>query len=157
MLAVPASAAEISIEGVGISRDFACEDGQDVVISGAGNQVSLTGRCGVVKVLGSRHGLSFDRADELVVSGISNQVQGNAVGSLVVEAAKNKVRTAVKPAAERATVDVSGAEHEVELTLAGPTGIEMQGAKNLLRWRAEPGVKPPAVSASGIENRISRD
>lgn len=156
-LAAPALAEEISIEGARMARDFTCEDGQDVVISGAENQVSLAGRCGVVKVLGSNHGLSFEAADELVVSGISIKAEGKQVGSLVVEVAKNKVRTAVKPSAESAKVDVSGADHEVELTLAGPVRIEMQGAKNVLRWRAEPGVKPPSVSTSGVENRISRD
>ena len=94
-LAAPALAEEISIEGARMSRDFTCEDGQDVVISGAENQVSLAGRCGVVKVLGSNHGLSFEAADELVVSGISIKAEGKQVGSLVVEVAKNKVRTAV--------------------------------------------------------------
>ncbi|MDX3810439.1 DUF3060 domain-containing protein [Bosea thiooxidans] len=156
VLAAPALAEEISIEGARMSRDFACEDGQDVVISGAENHVSLTGRCGVVKVLGSKHGLSFEAADALVVSGISIQAEGKAVGNLVVEVTKNRVRTTVKPSAERAKVDVSGADQEVELTLAGPTQIEMQGAKNVLRWRAAPDVKPPSVSASGIENQISR-
>jgi len=156
LLAAPAAAAEIAIEGVRMSRDFACAEGQDVVVSGADNQVSLTGRCGVVKLLGSGHGLSFETADELVVSGISIEARGRAVGSLVVEVAKNRVATAMEPAAEPAKVDVAGADHEVELTLAGPTRIEMQGAKNRLRWRAGPGVAPPAVSASGVDNRISR-
>ena len=91
LLAAPAAAAEIAIEGVRMSRDFACAEGQDVVVSGADNQVSLTGRCGVVKLLGSGHGLSFETADELVVSGISIEARGRAVGSLVVEVAKNRV------------------------------------------------------------------
>ncbi len=154
--AAPGRAEDIAIEGVRMSRDFACAAGQDVVVSGADNRVSLTGRCGVVKVLGSGHGLSFETADALVVSGISIEARGRAVGSLVVEVAKNRVATAMEPAAEPAKVDVSGADHEVELTLAGPTRIEMQGARNRLRWRAGPDVAAPSVSAAGVDNRISR-
>ncbi|WP_336810855.1 DUF3060 domain-containing protein [Bosea sp. MMO-172] len=152
---LPAYAAEIRVEGAQMSRDFTCEDGQYVAISGAGHKVVLTGRCGAVSVHGADHTLSFDTAGELVVSGVSNQIEGGTAGGLVVEVAQNKVKVTVK-AAETAKIDVSGADQTLELTLAGPTQIEVQGAKNVVEWRAESGVKAPSVSAGGVENRISR-
>lgn len=152
---VPACAAEIRVEGAQMSRDFACEDGQDVEISGAGHKVVLTGRCGAVNVHGADHIVSFETARELAVSGVSNTVEGGATGGLVIETAKNKVKATVK-AAETARIDVSGADQKLALTLAGPAQIEVQGAKNAVEWRAETGVKAPSVSAGGIENRISR-
>lgn len=152
---IPAYAAEIRVEGAQMSRDFACEDGQDVMISGVGHKVVLTGRCGAVSVHGADHVLSFETARELAVSGIANKVEGGTTGGLVVETAKNQVKAMVK-AVETARIDVSGADQKLELTLAGPTQIEMQGAKNVVEWHAEAGVKAPSVSAGGIENRISR-
>lgn len=151
----PASAAEIRVEGAGMSRDFACEDGQDVMIAGAEHKVVLTGRCGAVSVHGAGHSLSFEAAKALAVSGISNTVEGGSAGSLVVESVKNRVKATVK-GAETGMIDVSGAEHRLELTLAGPAQIEVQGAKNVVEWRAEEGVKAPSVSASGIDNKVSR-
>lgn len=151
----PAVAAEIRVEGVQMSRDFACEDGQDVSISGAGHKIMLTGRCGAVNVHGADHTVTFEGAGKLMVSGISNQVEGGTTGELVVEVAQNKVKATVK-AAETAKIDVSGADQALELTLAGPVQIEVQGAKNVVEWRAENGVKAPSVSAGGVENRISR-
>ena len=154
-LALPAYAAEIRVEGSQMSRDFACEDGQDVEISGAGHKIVLTGRCGAVGVHGADHVLSFETAREMAVSGIGNRIEGGTTGGLTVETAKNQVKATVK-AAETAKIDVSGADHKLELTLAGPTQIEVQGAKNVVEWRAESGVKAPSVSAGGVENRISR-
>ena len=155
VLMLPANAAEIRVEGAQMSRDFACEDGQGVEISGAGHKIVLTGRCGAVSVHGADHVVSFETAKELAVSGVSNTVEGGTTGGLVVETAKNKVKATVK-AAETAKIDVSGADQKLELTLAGPTQIEVQGAKNAVEWRAEAGIKAPSVSAGGIENRISR-
>lgn len=154
-LVVPAAAAEIQVEGARMSRDFACEDGQDVAISGAGHKVVLTGRCGAINVHGSDHTLSFETAGELVVSGVANKVEGGTIGGLVVETAKNQVKATMK-AAETAKVDVSGADQTLELTLAGATQIDVQGAKNAVTWQAESGVKAPSVSAGGVDNRISR-
>lgn len=91
----------------------------------------------------------------LMVSGISNTVEGGTTGGLVVEVAQNKVKATVK-AAETAKIDVSGADQALELTLAGPAQVELQGVKNVVEWRAESGVKAPSVSAGGVENRISR-
>uniref|UniRef100_A0A9E7ZR86 DUF3060 domain-containing protein n=1 Tax=Bosea sp. NBC_00436 TaxID=2969620 RepID=A0A9E7ZR86_9HYPH len=155
VLILPVYAAEIRVEGAQMSRDFACEDGQDVEISGAGHKVVLTGRCGAIEVHGADHALSFETARELAVSGVSNTIEGGTTGGLVVETAKNQIRATVK-AAETAKIDVSGADQKLELTLAGPTQIEVQGAKNIVEWRTETGVKAPSVSAGGIENRISR-
>lgn len=155
VLIVPAAAAEIRVEGAQMSRDFACEHGQDVMISGVGHKVVLSGRCGAVNVHGADHVLSFEAARELAVSGVANMVEGGTTGGLIVETAKNQIKAAVK-AAGTAKIDVSGADHMLELTLAGPAEIEVQGAKNAVAWRTEAGVKAPSVSAGGIENRISR-
>ncbi len=155
VLMAPAVAAEIRVEGAQMSRDFACEDGQDVSISGAGHKIVLTGRCGAVSVHGADHTVTFEGAGMLMVSGISNTVEGGTTGGLVVEVAQNKVKATVK-AAETAKIDVSGADQALELTLAGPAQVELQGVKNVVEWRAESGVKAPSVSAGGVENRISR-
>lgn len=95
LLPASAFAEEIQVEGVRISRDFAC-DGQDVVIAGQGNTVELKGRCGTIKVIGTDHKVTFDDARALVVSGMSNAATGGAVASLAVEVTQNAVKATLK-------------------------------------------------------------
>lgn len=150
-----ASADEISIEGVQMSRDFAC-DGQNVVIAGQGNTVELTGRCGDVKVIGTDHAVRFDEAKSLVVSGASNKATGGEIGSLLVEVTNNKVQAKIKSITAPADVSVSGADQDVSLTVGSAAKINVHGSNNALSWTAENGIKAPAISTSGIGNKISK-
>jgi len=150
-----AFADEITVEGVQMSRDFAC-DGQDVIIAGQGNSVELTGRCGDIKVLGADHKVRFDEAKSLAVSGMSIKATGGETGALLVESHKNTVQAKLKSESAPAEVSVSGAEQNVSLTVGSAAKIDVQGAMNALTWTAENGVKAPAISTSGINNKISK-
>lgn len=152
---VMAFAEEITVEGVQMSRDFSC-DGQDVVIAGQGNTVELTGRCGDIRVIGADHVVRFDEAKSLVVSGMSNKATGGDTGALVVETHKNKVQAKLKSEGTPAEASVSGADQEVSLTVGSAAKINVQGSNNELNWTAENGVKAPAISTSGIGNKISK-
>lgn len=158
MIAIAPTAAfadEITVEGVQMSRDFAC-DGQDVIIAGQGNTVELTGRCGDIKVIGADHKVRFDESKSLAVSGMSNKATGGETGSLLVETHKNTVQAKLKSDSAPAKVSVSGADHNVSLTVGSAAKIDVQGSQNELSWTAENGIKAPAISASGIGNKISK-
>jgi hypothetical protein len=152
---VSAFAEEIVVEGAQMSRDFAC-DGQDVTVAGLGNTVELTGRCGEVKILGADHKVRFDQAKSLAVSGMSIKATGGETGSLLVESHKNTVQAKLKSDSAPAEVSVSGADQTVSLTVGSAAKIDVQGSQNELSWIAENGVKDPAISASGIGNKISK-
>lgn len=157
LVIVPAAAYadEITVEGVQMSRDFAC-DGQDVVIAGQGNTVELTGRCGDIKVVGADHKVRFDEAKSLAVSGMSIKATGGETGALLVELHKNTVQAKLKSDTAPAEASVSGADQTVSLTVGSAAKIEVQGSQNELSWTAENGVKAPAISTSGIGNKISK-
>lgn len=157
LVIVPAAAYadEITVEGVQMSRDFAC-DGQDVVIAGQGNTVELTGRCGDIKVIGADHKVRFDEAKSLAVSGMSIKATGGETGALLVELHKNTVQAKLKSDTAPAEASVSGADQTVSLTVGSAAKIEVQGSQNELSWTAENGVKAPAISTSGIGNKISK-
>lgn len=152
---VVAFADEITVEGVQISRDFTC-DGQDVVIAGQGNSVELTGRCGDIKVVGADHKVRFDEAKSLAISGMSIKAVGGETGALQVDLHKNTVQAKLKSDNAPAEVSVSGADQNVSLTVGSAAKIVVQGSKNELTWTAENGVKAPAISTSGIGNKISK-
>lgn len=157
LVIVPATAFadEITVEGVQMSRDFAC-DGQDVTIAGQGNSVELTGRCGEVKIIGADHKVRFDEAKSLAVSGMSIKATGGETGALLVELHKNTVQAKLKSDSAPAEASVSGADQNVSLTVGSAAKINVQGSQNELTWTAENGVKAPAISTSGIGNKISK-
>lgn len=155
IVSATAFADEITVEGVQMSRDFAC-DGQDVVVAGQGNTVELTGRCGDIKVVGADHKVRFDEAKSLAVSGMSIKATGGETGALLVESHKNTVQAKLKSESTPVEVSVSGAEQNVLLTVGSAAKIDVQGANNELTWTAENGVKAPAISTSGIGNKISK-
>lgn len=155
MLLVPtlASAEDIAISGVGQSRDFTC-NGEDVAISGQGHTVELKGSCGAIAVHGSGHKVTFEDSTSLAVSGAQNKASGGSTGNLTVETAENTVSTKIHGGETPAEIDISGADHSIELELTGPAKIEVGGAKNSLSWTAAADVREPSISTSGIENRI---
>lgn len=157
MLLAPtlASAEDIAISGVGQSRDFTC-NGEDVAITGQGHTVALKGSCGAVAVHGSGHTVTFEEATSLAVSGAQNKASGGSTGNLAVETVENTVAAKIHAGETPAEIDVSGADHVIELELTGPAKIEVGGAKNSLSWTAADEVKAPSISTSGVENRIVR-
>jgi len=150
-----AGAEEISIAGVGQSRDFIC-NGEDVAVTGQGHTVELKGSCGAIGIHGSGHKVSFEDSTSLAVSGAQNKASGGSTGNLTVETAENMVSTKVHGGETPAVIDISGADHVIELELTGPTKIEVGGAKNSVSWTAAAEVKAPSISTSGVENRIVR-
>ncbi|QUS38367.1 DUF3060 domain-containing protein [Tardiphaga alba] len=152
---VTAFADDITVEGTQMSRDFAC-DGQNVIIAGQGNTVELTGNCGDVKVMGADHKVRFDQAKTLAVSGMSIKATGGETGALLVELHKNTVQAKLKSESAPAEASVSGVDQNVSLTVGSAAKIDVQGTQNALSWTAENGVKAPAISTSGIGNKISK-
>lgn len=150
-----ACAEEISIAGVGQSRDFTC-NGEDVAITGQGHTVELKGSCGAIGIHGSGHKVSFEDSTSLAVSGAQNKASGGSTGNLTVETAENAVSTKIHGGETPAVIDVSGVDQMIELELTGPAKIELGGAKNSLSWTAAAEVKAPSISTSGVENRIIR-
>lgn len=155
LLAAPtlACADEISIAGVGQSRDFTC-NGEDVSITGQGHIVELKGSCGAIGIHGSGHTVSFEDSTSLAVSGAQNKASGGSTGNVTVETAENTVSTKVHAGETAAEIDVSGADHKIDLELTGPAKIEVGGVKNSLSWTASADVREPSISTSGVENRI---
>ncbi|MCQ4298005.1 DUF3060 domain-containing protein [Pseudomonas stutzeri] len=151
LLAGAAHAQPIELDGIELSRDVPCL-GKDVNISGHANKISLTGNCGAVEVYGTDHEVSLETASALEVSGINNTVTATSVGRLEVDTSQNRVRTAILGHGQTAIVEVSGAEHELELVFDGPAQLSLDGIDNRLKW----GGDEPALSSSGIGHKIDR-
>lgn len=146
-----AHAQPLELDGIGLSRDVPCL-GKDVNISGNANTINLTGKCDAVQVYGSDHEVILETATSLEVSGIDNRVTATSVGRLLVDTNKNHVQTEVAGQGQTAAVEVSGAEHELELKFAGPAQITLDGIDNRLRWSGD----EPAFSTSGVGHQIDR-
>ncbi|MWK59126.1 DUF3060 domain-containing protein [Pseudomonas otitidis] len=151
-LASLAQAEPVSIDGVGLTRDVPCQ-GQDVEITGSANHIRLTGTCGAVTVYGSDHQVSLEQGGALSVSGIQNQVTAGRVERLEVDTAKNRVQAALEGRApNHAQLEVSGADHILELVFKGPAVVNLSGADNQLRWSGS----EPLMTVQGVDNRIER-
>ena len=151
-LAPLAQAEPVSIDGVGLTRDVPCQ-GQDVEITGSANHIRLTGTCGAVTVYGSDHQVSLEQGGALSVSGIQNQVTAGRVERLEVDTAKNRVQAALEGRApNHAQLEVSGADHNLELVFKGPAVVNLSGADNQLRWSGS----EPLMTVQGVDNRIER-
>ena len=151
LLAAAAHAQPIELEGIELSRDVPCL-GKDVNISGNANRISLTGECGVVQVYGTDHEVSLEKASALEVSGSGISVSAKSVDRLTVDTNKNRVRTTVLGRGQTAIVEVSGAEHGLELVFDGPAQVTLDGIDNRLQWRGD----EPALSSSGVGHQIDR-
>ena len=150
------TAETLHITGAGSERDIACEDGQDISVTGTRHKLALTGRCGAVEIRGSNHKVSFETAQSLYVSGTGNSASGTVVAKLSVDATRNRVLTAVKSVDGPAEIEVAGADQALDLRLDSPATVSVHGTRNRVQWRLAAGVRPPAVSISGIENKVAR-
>lgn len=151
LLANAAVAQPIELDGIKLSRDVPCL-GKDVNISGSANNITLTGDCGVVQVYGTDHEVSLATASALEVSGIGNSVTAKSVGRLLVDTNQNDIRTKVIGDGQTAIVEVSGAEHELDLVFDGLAQLTLDGIDNKLEWSGD----EPAMSLSGVGNQIDR-
>lgn len=152
LLAGAAHAQPIELDGIGLSRDVPCA-GQDVNITGNANRIHLTGDCGAVEVYGSEHEVSLESATALAVLGVGHVVEADTVGRLTVATSGNRVHTAIAAAGEQpAAVEVTGAEHELELRFTGPVQVSVDGADTRLRWSGD----DPTLSSSGSGHQIER-
>ncbi|MCP1548081.1 MULTISPECIES: DUF3060 domain-containing protein [Methylorubrum] len=150
-----AQADELTIEGVGISRDVDCH-GKDVGVYGAENEIALTGRCGLISVHGSKHKVSFEEGRALFVSGMDNTVQGGRAQDVTVSVTQNIVTATLGGGSPPGKLDTSGANNRVSLVLAGPTQLQVNGADHVVEWTRSEGAPNPEVTASGAKNVIKR-
>ncbi|UGB28087.1 DUF3060 domain-containing protein [Methylorubrum sp. B1-46] len=150
-----AQADELTIEGVGISRDVDCE-GKDVGVYGAENEIALTGKCGLITVHGSNHKVSFEEGTGLAVSGMDNKVKGGRAQNVTVSVTQNTVTATLGGGGAPGKLSTSGANNRVSLVLAGPTRLEVQGADHVVEWTRSEGAPNPEVTASGAKNVIKK-
>lgn len=150
-----ARADELTIEGVGISRDVDCH-GKNVGVYGAENEIALTGKCGLISVHGSNHKVSFEEGRALSVSGIDNTVKGGKAQDVTVSVTQNTVTATLGGGTAPGRLDTSGANNRVSLVLAGPTRLAVNGADHVVEWTRSEGAPNPEVTASGAKNVIKR-
>lgn len=151
VLAGTAVAQPLELGGIGVSRDVPCK-GQDVIITGNGNQFSLSGDCGRVEVHGSEHVVQMGDAISLEVTGGENRIDAAHIGGLQVEGTEQQVSAHVQGGEAPATVAVYGADNVLRLDLKGPVQIEVTGSSQHLLWQGD----EPEINTSGIEHRIER-
>ncbi|MCY9847943.1 MULTISPECIES: DUF3060 domain-containing protein [Pectobacterium] len=144
-------AAPIELEGIGLTRDIPC-NGNDVNISGNGNNIVLTGKCADISVAGSEHNITFDTATSLTVTGSEIAATGQSTGDLTVAAYKNTIRTHILSEDKPAKVNVTGTEHHLDLDFKGPAIVSFNGISNRLSW----GGTEPKLSSSGANNVIKQ-
>ncbi|MFJ5509129.1 DUF3060 domain-containing protein [Pectobacterium jejuense] len=144
-------AAPIELEGIGLTRDTPC-NGNDVNISGNGNNIVLTGKCADISVAGSEHNITFDTATSLTVTGSEIAATGQSTGDLTVAAYKNTIRTHILSEDKPAKVNVTGTEHHLDLDFKGPAVVSFNGISNRLSW----GGTEPKLSSSGANNVIKQ-
>ncbi|KGA25909.1 DUF3060 domain-containing protein [Pectobacterium brasiliense] len=144
-------AAPIELEGIGLTRDIPC-NGNDVNISGNGNNIVLTGKCATISVAGSEHNITFDTATSLTVTGAEIAATGQSTGDLTVAAYKNTIRTHIFAEDKPAKVNVTGTEHHLDLDFKGPAVVSFNGISNRLSW----GGTEPKLSSSGANNVIKQ-
>lgn len=150
-----AQADELTIQGVGISRDVDCE-GKDVGVYGAENEIALTGKCGLITVHGSNHKVSFEEGTGLAVSGMDNKVKGGRAQDVTVSVTQNTVTATLGGGSTPGKLSTSGASNRVSLVLAGPTRLDVTGADHVVEWTRSEGAPNPDVTASGAKNVIKR-
>ncbi|MBG0752513.1 hypothetical protein Q7O_001965 [Pectobacterium carotovorum subsp. carotovorum PCCS1] len=144
-------AAPIELEGFSLTRDIPC-NGNDVTISGNGNNIVLTGQCAAISIMGSEHNVTFDTATSLTVTGSEIAVTGQSTGNLTVAAYKNTIRTHIVADDKPVKVNVTGTEHHLDLDFKGPTVVSFNGISNHLSW----GGTEPRLSSSGANNVIKQ-
>ncbi|KFX19584.1 DUF3060 domain-containing protein [Pectobacterium betavasculorum] len=151
-LTASAYAAPIELEGIGLTRDIPC-NGNDVRISGNGNNIVLTGKCAAISIMGSEHNVTFDTTTSLTVTGSEIAVTGQSTGDLTVAAYKNTIRTHIIADDKPVKVNVTGTEHHLDFDFKGPAVVSFNGISNRLSW----GGTEPRFSSSGANNVIKQN
>ncbi|GLK75883.1 hypothetical protein GCM10008171_11370 [Methylopila jiangsuensis] len=151
-----ASAEELKIEGVGISRDLVCAEGDEVGVYGAENEVRITGPCRSIVVHGSKHKVTFETAGSLEVSGSENSAKGGEVEKLAVSVDQQTVEATLRARNGAAEAVIAGVEHKVTLTVASASRLTVNGVNNAVSWAAAKGAPAPAVSSGGAGNQVTR-
>jgi len=150
-LSVPVHADPLTIHGADISRELPCH-GRDVDITGSGNRIQLRGDCGAVVVHGSDHQVTLENAAALDISGVDNQVRAGTLGRLVVATSGNRVVATLRAAEQPAEIEVTGAEHVLDLRFDGPAKVDLSGADNQLDWQGQ----EPLIETVGVGHRIGQ-
>lgn len=146
---------ELTIQGIGISRDVDCQ-GKNVGVYGAENEIALTGQCGTITVHGSKHKVSFEQGQTLSVSGSDNVVDGGRAKNVAVSVAKNTVTTTLEAGEEPGKLEATGANNRITLVLAGPARLDVGGVEQIVEWSTADGAPNPEVRSSGALNSIKR-
>ncbi|MFD1332669.1 DUF3060 domain-containing protein [Methylopila musalis] len=151
-----ATAEELKIEGVGISRDLVCAEGDEVGVYGAENEVRVTGPCKSILVHGSKHTVTFETAGALEVFGSENSAKGGEVENLAVSVDQQTVEATLRAKDGAAEAVVAGVQHKVTLTLASASRLTVNGVDNAVSWALAGGAPAPKVSSAGAGNRVSK-
>jgi len=151
LLGTSAQAASLDIQGSGLHQEHHCS-GEDVSIAGNANQIVLRGTCGSVLVQGWDLQVTLDKARTLRVNGANNQVRVDRTAGLNVEGSGNQVRATLAAGEPPAQVEVTGAEHLLDLHFNGPARVSLGGMEHRLDWHGQ----QPEIEVSGVRHQIDR-
>lgn len=154
-ISAPVAAREISISGLNVTRDIAC-NGSDIDINGMGHKLRITGECRSLDIHGSNHTIHFEDANDLDIKGIGINVTGKQADSVDVEGTQNQLTTAIDGEDESGELDVAGSDHKVQVTLLSGVEIEVSGSNNTVEWKLAPGAEEPLVQIHGIGNNVMK-
>ncbi|MHA6491759.1 DUF3060 domain-containing protein [Pseudomonas borbori] len=152
LLAGVSQAQALELDGISVSRDIPCK-GEDVSITGNGNQFRLSGECGQVEVHGSEQVIVLVDAKGVEITGIANQVQAERIDQLDVSGGGHRVEASLRGEPERAApVAVYGADNILTLGFDGPANVDISGSGHQLEWHGD----EPQITTSGSDHQIER-
>lgn len=157
LLPLTVLAQPVLVEGENSRREASCE-GRDVDVTGHGHRVTLTGACGVVRVMGTNSTVALESARRLVVVGAENSVTASGMlGDILVEGRRHSVTGAMPENSEKPVqVEVTGEGSVLDLVLHGRTRIMVAGVRHKVLWSAAAGVPVPQGDIRGVQNVVER-
>jgi DUF3060 family protein len=160
LLAPPAAADDHTVQAVNVERTIAC-DGRGVAIHGAGNRLTLRGRCPQVSIDGTGHVVHVERLGSASIAGLDNRLEWEQslrgdqpdidITGVNNRAVRAKGGSGPAPAA---SADGGGlvVEGDSSRVVLGPGGISVEGKSKGRRdgsvtvTTAEPAAAPRSIT-----------
>ena len=147
---------DVEITGVGLSRDVHCDEGQSIRITGIQNRIEVSGACKLVLVDLADNEVTVERADALQIFGSKQKViASQAVRLLEVHGADHVVDLTL--AGEGANASVTGSKNALAVMLRSKATLSVAGSQHDVTYRRGTDVPKPGVNMSGADNRVRED
>lgn len=152
---LPAAANEVdvSITGIEQQREADCGQGANVIIDGAGHEITLTGTCGKVAITGIRQKVTIEKAEELIIDGAESEIT-LASPAQTIGVFGNGQKLDARLAGENAALEVGGHAHKVNVTLHSQARINVHGIQNEVSWTLEDGAPKPRLTMEGHAHNV---